>query len=408
MKSILGGSFLVACVLLAGCGERSSGPDAGQASVPVDGAPQVLDWPLPAAVPGTLAPDLAIASDGRVLLSWIDAQPGRRHLFRYSTWSAPQQRWLHPAANIAVGHRMHVDAVDTPHLMAAADGALWAHWLQAAGEATDLVLARARDGVNWVNPQRPYADDRAARHGHAALWAHGTNLLGLAWLARPTGDAGAAATLEAVLTDPDRNRLHAAQVDTGACADGPVVAQATARGPLLAWRAAQGEVRMARLQEADWTAPQALDPAHVPGLACSAALALAARDEAVVMAWQAGDGALQLAHSTDAGVQFSAPVTVEGAGTLGPAVAVVRDADRVRLVWRQDDADGATLWYAQYAADLSREYGRVQLARLHDQTHGARSLRMVTQAGQAYVVFDDQTDGRAQLRGVRVHDPAGQ
>src|SRR5690625_5300918 len=100
--------WLVPVLLLAACGGGQD-PAAATAGAGESAEVQVLDWPLPGAVPGTSAPDLSVTADGRVLLSWIDSQPGRRHLFRYSAWQTAQQRWQHAPANIAIGSRMFVN-----------------------------------------------------------------------------------------------------------------------------------------------------------------------------------------------------------------------------------------------------------------------------------------------------------
>ena len=95
-------------------------------------------------------PDLIVAPDGRLLLSWIAIEGEDAHVLRFAsfhrrTWSAPK--------DIARGDDWFVNWADTPHLAATADGALWAHWLRQTAAATyayDVVLSRSSDGgTTW-------------------------------------------------------------------------------------------------------------------------------------------------------------------------------------------------------------------------------------------------------------------
>ena len=77
-------ALLLSCALLAACGSETPRLQAVDAAT-LDAPVRIEPWLLPAA-DGTSAPDLAVAADGRVMLSWIDSQPGRRHLLRFSNW----------------------------------------------------------------------------------------------------------------------------------------------------------------------------------------------------------------------------------------------------------------------------------------------------------------------------------
>src|SRR3546814_7822056 len=74
-------TLLLLPLLLAACGEDTAPP--ADASVVDPARPYTVhEWPLPAQVHSG-QPDLALAPDGRVLLTWISSIPGRRPALMY-------------------------------------------------------------------------------------------------------------------------------------------------------------------------------------------------------------------------------------------------------------------------------------------------------------------------------------
>lgn len=423
-RMILAG--MAALGVLAGCG----GPDDAPAtSAAAPGELQVLDWPLPGAVPGTSAADLSVSHDGTILLSWIDSQPGRRHSFRYSTWDTSRQRWTRAPMTIAIGNSMFVNAADTPHIAASLDGALWAHWLQKNGEgafAYDIALARSPDGANWSPPLVPHDDGTLTEHGFVSLWPHGTDLLGIAWLdGRATaaadheahaahdaeGHHGRGATaLRAALVDPTRRKVLESVVDTRVCDCCQTAVALTSRGPLLFYRGRSPEeirdVLVSRLEGNVWTAPKRVhaDGWRVEGCPVNGPAA-AGHGHDVVAAWYTeagGEPQVRLAHSADAGDGFGEPLVLDaGAPVLG-RVAVALDGQQAGALWLREEADGQSLWYARFTPDLSRELGRQQVARLQGRGLGTGFPQLGFHGGVAHVVWTDVVDGRPQLRGARL------
>src|SRR5690606_31979806 len=123
--------------LATGCGGEAPAPAASTPAIAADPALErgVEAWPLPAMLPGSALPDLVAVDGGRLLLSWVNSQPGRRHIMQFSSYDTAGARWEMAPTTIAVGNSMFVNWADTPHVMATADGALWAHWLQKNGSA---------------------------------------------------------------------------------------------------------------------------------------------------------------------------------------------------------------------------------------------------------------------------------
>ena len=419
--------LLSTLMLLTACGQEEAGGSGTAAPGP--GPVQVLDWPLPGSVPGTSAPDLAVAADGRVLLSWVDSQPGRRHVYRFSAWNPALGRWQHAPANIAIGSRMLVNWADTPHIQTTLDGAVWAHWLQksdVAGHAYDLALVRSRDGANWSPPLVPHAAGTGAQHGFASMWPHGTNLLGIAWLdgsgadsdhgdhAGSTGEEGAAAhgssALRAALVDPSLQLVHEAVIDTRVCECCQTSVALTSRGPLLFYRGrSPDEVRdvlVSRLEGNVWTAPRRV---HADGWVISACPvngpSAHGHGHGVAVGWytEAGGGPeLRLAYSADAGDSFGAPRVLDSGDRLQGRVALAMDGGQIAVLWLREEGEGQSLWYARYAPDLSQEIERFQLAGLAGRGRGTGFPRLVLHRGIAHAVWTDIIDGRPQLRGARL------
>lgn len=424
--------MLLSSLLLAACG----GEDAGEthAGEGDPGQLQVLDWPLPGAEPGTSAPDLAVAADGRVLLSWLDSQPGRRHLFRFSAWNPALERWQHAPANIAIGSRMFVNWADTPHIMASLDGAIWAHWLQKSGTANDygIALVRSRDGANWSAPLVPHAGGTGTEHGFASMWPHGTDLLGIAWLdGRSTGgdhdahdghetgadEAGTdqtrahgSSTLRAALVDPALRVVQEAVIDTRVCECCQTTVALTSRGPLLFYRGrSPDEVRdvlVSRLEGNVWTAPRRI---HADGWVMSACPvngpSAQGHGHNVVAAWYTeagGEPQVRLVHSADAGDSFGEPLVLDSGAEVHGRVAVALDGHQAGALWLREDGDGQSLWYARFAPDLSHEIERIRLAGLAGRGRGTGFPRLVFHQGVAHAVWTDVIDGRPQLRGARM------
>ena len=420
-------TWLLPFLLLAGCGGQPE-PDARADLAP--GEVQVLDWPLPGAVPGTSAPDLSMAADGRVLLSWIDSQPGRRHSFRFSAWNTALDRWQHAPATIAIGNSMFVNWADTPHIAATLDGAIWAHWLQKSGDAPyayDIALVRSRDGANWSPPLVPHDDGTQTEHGFVSMWPHGTDLLGIAWLdGRKTGggehaghdghddatghDDHGAMTLRAALVDPAQRLVHEAVIDTRVCECCQTSVALTSRGPLLFYRGrSPDEVRdvlVSRLEGNVWTAPRRVhaDDWHMPACPVNGP-AIAADGEHVVVAWYTAPGdvpQVRLARSSDSGDSFGDPLVLDEGDAVQGRVAVALDAQQVHVAWLREEAGVQTLLLARYTPDLSRELERTTIATLQGNGRGTGFPKLAVSNGIAHLVWTEVVDGRPQLRGARL------
>jgi hypothetical protein len=397
--------------VLFGC--HRTAPDAAHHD---NGDYAVHDWVLPAA-PGAAQPDLVATTDGRLLLSWIDASAGRRNALQFAQWN--NGHWQSAPRTIVVGDSLIANGADTPHLAATADGALWVQWAQRVPGNTgnDLMLSRSADGgFNWSPPLRINGAADGAEHGFASLWPASRDHVGVAWL-----DGAAPATANATpshkTASADATSLHAAvfdmnlrrtlpdAIDARTCDCCQTAVAMTTRGALLVYRdRSPDEIRdiaVARFDGGRWSPPVPVHADHwkMPGCPVNGP-AIASDGGNAVVAWftAANDTpTVELARSRDAGDHFDAPVQVaHGAGVQG-RVAVAVDAQQAWVLWVSGAGPAQSLWLARYSSDLSRQLQRLRIAPLHARGPGAGYPRLVVQDGAAYVVWSDLTDGRVQL-----------
>ena len=403
--------IVVALPVLAGCGRQ---PDPSATAPAASGEYHAQVWPLPAAA-GSSSPDLSVAPDGHLLLSWMNRQAGRRNALQFASYGV-QGGWQSQPRTIAVGQSLAGSWADGPHLRATADGALWAQWLQAGAggpQARSVVLARSRDGgVTWQQLARVTPGDSQAEHGFASLWPAGADRLGLAWLdgAEPGAAAGEATALRATAYDLDLQRGPVQTVDALACDCCRTDVAMTGRGPLLVWRDRDAsdvrDIASARLQGGAWTAPRAVhaDGWKVAGCPMNGP-AVAARGSDAVVAWYTeagGTPTLRMARSSDAGDSFGAPVELDrGAAVLGQ-VDVALDGRQAWVAWLREEGAGQALVLARYAPDLSRELQRIVVARLDGRGHATGAPQLVATDAGAWLAWTNVAGGVAHLQGALV------
>lgn len=421
MKTIASAAVATIVLLLLPACKRPS-VEAPAATGDPATAPRVYarqDWPLPAS---SLAaqPDLIVASDGRLLLSWIEPQH-EGHALKLAT--ADVAGTWQPTQTIATGTTWFVNWADTPHIAVTDDGALWAHWLQKSATATyayDVALVRSGDaGKTWSPPLLVNDDGTPTEHGFVSLWPASRDTLGIAWLdgrntaggesqaghADHGGDA-AAMSLRVATFDARLQRGHERELDTMTCDCCQTDVAMTARGPLLVYRdRTPDEIR-------DIVA-QRLDEPSTPGRIVHADAwkmpacpvngpAVAARGGDAVVAWYTAANEvpmLKIARSTDAGTTFAAPVVLDQGAQVQGRVDVALADDAAWLLWMREDANGQSVQLARYAPDLSREWQRIEVAKLEGRGRATGFPQLALSGNAAYVVWTDVVDGKPRLHG---------
>ena len=411
---------IVAVALLCAACQRTAetpAPSAPAKAVDVSAPLRVSDWPLPI-TGGATAPDLYLAPDGRLLLSWISTQPGRRDAVQYAAYDAMQ--WQSAPKTIAVGTALFTNWADTPHIMATPDGALWVHWLQKSADAQyayDIAMSTSRDdGMHWGAPFSPHDDGTASEHGFVSMWPAAHDTLGIAWLdGRNTtatdagkgheGHGGGAMTLRAATYNPQLQRGNDAELDAMTCDCCQTDVAMTAQGPLLVYRGRDhGEIRdilATRFDGKAWTRAHKVHDDQGTMEACPVnGPAVAARDNTALVAWytEAGEQpSLKLARSTDAGTTFAVPIDVDRGKPVLGRVDVAFDGRQVVLAWLREDAIGQSLQLARYTADLSKQLQEIEVAKLQGRGRATGFPKLALRDGIAHLVWTDVVDGKPRL-----------
>lgn len=435
MRTPIRPHVLTALVLLAACSRESEAPKPA-----VIGDLTVEAWPLPA-IPGSASPDLALAPDGRVLLSWINSSGGRRPALQIAEFYA-DGHWEGPRT-VAVGNSMFTNWADTPHIVATADHALWTHWLQKSADAPyayDVMLVRSLDhGMNWSAPHKVHDDATQTEHGFVSMWPQGEGSLGMAWLdGRNTADpnaanaqaggaeshadghggdhdkdhgeeSGAPMSLRAAVFDGSLRASVETEIDAMTCDCCQTDVAATADGAVLVYRDRDAneirDIYAVRFDGKTWSKPARVHADDWKMPACPVnGPSVAAHEKDVVVGWYTAAGdkpAIKLARAVDGGA-FAEPLTVDtGAATQG-RVAVAVDAHQVWIVWMREEAGKQSLWLARYAPDLSKQLQRIKLADLQGKGRATGFPKLAVDGAAGHVVWTDVIDGEPQLRGVRI------
>jgi hypothetical protein len=338
------------------------------------GAGELTELPTPAQE-GSLGPNLAVAPDGRVLLSWIDRLDDGRHALRFAVkegnrWSAPLQ--------VAEGSGWFVNWADFPSIVALPDGSLAAHWLVKSAAATyayDVQIARSTDGgARWSAPLVPHRDGTPTEHGFVSLFPARDGRLAAAWLdgrnTRPEaakhgedGEDGGAMTLRYAAIGPDGALQDEALLDPRVCDCCQTSAAVTAAGPLVVYRdrssREERDIAVVGLRDGRWSEPRGLpaDGWKIQGCPVNGP-AVAASGRRVVVAWfTAASEAprVKLAFSSDSGASFGSPVTVDDGNPLGRVDAVLLDDGGAVVSWVESSPEGSSLRVRRIRADGGRD-----------------------------------------------------
>jgi len=362
VKTTLPMPLLAPALLLAiGCGA----PDRSGGELPPIGPVTPISAP---AGPGSGEPFLATASDGSVLLSWLEAQAGG-HALRYARLRG--EVWTE-SGTIAESEKFFVNWADFPSILELSDGRLAAHWLARSGSgkfAYDVMLSVSEPGgVNWSEPVRPHGDGTETEHGFvslfewdgqlAAVWLDGRKSALAAAADDGHGAGGSEMTVRFTTLGPSGPGAESV-LDERSCDCCQTDVALTDAGPVVVYRdRTHEEIRdivATRLIGDRWTEPTPVyrDGWEIAGCPVNGP-AIAARGSDVVVAWYtaARDTArVQVAFSRDAAASFAAPARIDAGDPLGRVDALLLDDGTALITWLERVPGGAKVLGRRIAPD---------------------------------------------------------
>ena len=364
-------------------------------------APAVTELKSPAAA-GSGEPNLAVGSDGRVFLSWLESAAPKGHVLRFSVrgpqgWSAPK--------TIARGTNWFANPADFPSMSVLSDGTLAAHWLVMSGgpdsEAYDINVAFSKDsGATWSKPVFPHRDRKKRQHGFlsltptadaklAAIWLDGRNMAD-----EETGDMALMyTTINAAGTmGPE------AQIDNRVCECCSTSMTATPDGLVAVYRdRSDKEIRdiaISRFANGRWSPPEALskDGWEIDGCPINGP-AISSNGKNVAVAWfTAPDDKAQvnLLMSNDSGKTFGRKIRIDGGNPAGRVDVVSFASGDAVVSWIERTGQGSQLHLRRVASN-----GTAAAPMNVSGTAGARSggfPRMVTSGDDIVVAWTDSAE----------------
>lgn len=367
MTDIRFGVWLLLAGLLPGCG-------GGHGADP--------DLPV-----GSSAPHLAVAADGRVVLSYLTSEEAGAALafivLGAGGWSPPRQ--------VAVGRDWFVNWADFASVVPISDDVWAAHWLVRSAQAPyayDAVISLSRDGGHsWSPGALLHTDGTPTEHGFVSLYP-ASGGVGAVWLDGRNLAAdpdGATQLFSASVAVADGRVMEEGPVDGRVCDCCQTDVAGTADGPVVAFRdRSPDEVRdiaVSRLRPAGWESSRivAADGWQISGCPVNGP-AIAAEGNRVVVAWYTAHPTRHgsVAFSADGAETFADPVDVAAGETLGRVDVVLLPGGDALVSWlgavpgrlnvRRVAADG-TLGPVHPVADVSpeRNAGFPQMVRSGEQ-----------------------------------------
>lgn len=357
------------------------------------------------AAAGSASPQLT--SDGHhVTLSWIEPEAASLAV-KYADRS--RDGWSQPRV-VASGDRILVNVADVPSVRRLDDTTLAAHWLerQSSGSAGyDLWLRWSRDaGRTWSDPIRPYADRSDAEHGFASLFAAPDRGVGVVWLdGRDLAVSSHGATaLRAASFAPDGSGDGDIVVDDRACDCCPTSATVTADGVIVAYRDRDRndvrDISVSRLAGGAWGAPATV---HVDGWITTACPvngpSISARGRTVVVAWftgREGRGHGFVAFSTDGGVTFERPISIDDESPVGRVQAALLEDGTAAVAWISYPGGGSELRLRRIAPDGARSPLAVAATRM-----GTQAPRLAAAGGELVIAWTEAAEAGSHVRTAR-------
>lgn len=314
--------------------------------------------------PGSAQPDVAVAPDGRLFLSWLEPEStGTGYALRFSAREG--QGWSTPKT-IAQGKNWFVSHVDFPLLAVLSDGTLAANWLVATGgpasEAYDISLVFSKDnGSTWSKPVMPHRDRSKRQHGFPSFVPAADGKLAAIWLdgrKMPSEFEGDMALMHTTIA-ADGTLGPETQLDNRTCECCATSMTATPDGLLAVYRdRSEKEIRdisIVRYANGSWSQPEALskDGWEIDGCPVNGP-AVSSNGKNVAVAWFTGvDDKPQVFAliSADSGKTFGSKIRIDGGRPAGRVGVISLESGAAMVSWIERTDQGSQVHLRQIGAD---------------------------------------------------------
>jgi len=316
------------------------------------------------APPGSGQPNLAVAPDGTLWLSWIEPRGASARALCAARLEGG--RWSRPITIVAGDSLMAIGA-DIPALLMLKPRrlvALYPWRVPVPGHARDVRLIQSLDGGRtWGAPVVANRDHTPTEHGFACLVADSMGARAV-WLdgrkSAVTDSTGHPSVLEEGLADmvvrsavltPDGALADERELDGRACDCCPTAAASTPAGALIVYRdrspAEVRDISILRHAAGAWSGPRPVyeDGWKIEGCPVNGP-AIAAAGDRVGVAWYTAaqdTHRVRVAFSDDGGIHFGVPVRIDQGAPNGRAALVLLPDGGALTAWLEDADSGSRL-----------------------------------------------------------------
>ena len=297
---------------------------------------------------GSLEPNVTVASDGALVMSWIEPSKDGSSALRYAVrrgtaWSQPH--------TIAANRHFFRHPAEVPAVYSTAGGHWLAHWVELPDPSNDaeyVYVSSSADGVKWSLPAQAHRDHSPVQHGLVSMLPDANGGASLFFLESLKGEDGPTYLMRSVV-DASGKLVNEERLDTDVCSCCPTAVAKTAKGLVVAYRDHTPkdirDIAVLRLENGKWSTSKTINADNWQIDACPInAAAVAAQGEHVAVSWYTAaqnSPRVKVAFSSDSGATFSKPVIVSTGQTYGyTSIAIDGDGNAI-VSWLERGPQGA-------------------------------------------------------------------
>jgi hypothetical protein len=347
-------------------------------------------------------PNLHLANDGTIYLSWIEVLEDKKSNLKFSTLTK-NNTWSEPNT-IAEGKDWFVNWADFPSITSFGKSNLAAHYLEKSADGTytyDVKLTLSNDsGKSWNTPFMPHTDNTNSEHGFVSKLSLNDQKLLSIWLdgrqyayAEENDSIAKEMTLRGAIFDKNGKTINDYLIDERVCDCCQTDLAMTSNGPIVVYRnRTEDEVRdiyYSRLVNNQWTKPMAVNNDHWTIAGCPVnGPAISAKENTVAVVWYTLEKDIpqvKLAFSTNNGESFETPIVLSNKTPLGRVDLELLDDHSAIVTW-MDNNEGNTVIKMQRIG-INGSKSNIQTLAKTSESRSSGFPRMVIKDDIAYLAY---------------------